>query len=113
MTHDEPLIAEDVPLACSLTASEHTVRSTEIDDLLVGVSGVRELDDGYALCFPGQDPWPHKVFRFIEGERSCCPFFTFELTLLPQCGPLWLHIRGPQGVKDIIQGMIARRAPSM
>jgi hypothetical protein len=102
MTQDISLIAEDEPIACSLTGSEKVVRKTEIDALFAGIEQVRELDDGYALAFPGQAPWPQKVLSFIEGERSCCLFFTFELTFLPNNGPLWLHIRGPQGVKDIL-----------
>jgi hypothetical protein len=102
MTQDRPLIAEDAPIACSLAADERAVRRAQITALFAGIQQVRELDDGYALAFPGQAPWPQQVLSFIEGERSCCLFFTFELTFLPNNGPLWLHIRGPQGVKDIL-----------
>jgi hypothetical protein len=106
MQQNMALSAEDRPLACSLTASERAVRSSEIDNLFAGVQQVRELDDGYAFSFAGQDPWPQKVFSFIEGERSCCLFFTFELIFLPGQGPIWLQIRGPEGVKEIIRAMV-------
>lgn len=105
MKHDLSLIAEDIPLACSLTADERAVRGAEINDLFAGIQQVQALDDGYALCFPGSDPWLQKVLSFIEGERSCCPFFTFELAFLPNHGPLWLYIRGPAGVKEVIRAM--------
>lgn len=105
MTQPISLIAEGEPLACSLSAGERAVRQTEIASLFASIQEVRELADGYALAFPGQAPWPQQVLAFIEGERSCCLFFTFELTFLPGNGPLWLHIRGPQGVKDLLQGL--------
>jgi hypothetical protein len=105
MQQDRDLGTQDRPLVCSLTASERAGRSIEIDHLFAGVQQMQELDDGYAFRFAGQDPWPQNVFSFIEGERSCCLFFTFELIFLPGQGPLWLHIRGPEGVKEIIQTM--------
>jgi len=50
-----------------------------------------------------------RVLDFIQGERSCCLFFTFELVFLPNQGPLWLHIRGPEGVKEMIKDMLAEK----
>jgi hypothetical protein len=33
---------------------------------------------------------------------ACCPFFTFELTFEPDSGPIWLRVRGQEGVKEFI-----------
>ena len=101
--------AEDIPIACSLTADERVTRAEEIDDLFTGIQQLQELADGYALRFPGTNSWPQRVLNFIQGERSCCPFFTFELIFLPNEGPIWLHIRGPEGGKEIVREMLARR----
>lgn len=109
MTNDVEYNIEDVPIACSLTASELVTRGEEIDDLFTGVQQTRELADGYALQFPGTSTWPQRVLDFIQGERSCCLFFTFELVFLPNSGPIWLHIRGPEGTKEMVKDTLAKR----
>ncbi|HEV2581765.1 MAG TPA: hypothetical protein VGT44_13000 [Ktedonobacteraceae bacterium] len=109
MMNDVALIADDVPVACSLTAGERVTRAEEINDLFTGVQQVRELADGYALCFPGTSSWPQRVLDFIQGERSCCLFFTFEVAFLPNQGPIWLNIRGPEGTKEMVRETLASR----
>ena len=106
MTDDVELIAEDASIACNLTAGELVTRGKEINGLFTGVQQIRELADGYALRFPSTSTWPQRMLDFIQGERSCCPFFTFELTFAPNQGPTWLHIRGPEGIKEIIKDML-------
>lgn len=106
MRDDADLLARDVPIACSLTASERVTRAEEIDELFAGIQQLQELPDGYALRFPGDSAWAQKVLSFIQGERSCCLFFTFELIFLPNQGPAWLHIRGPEGTKEMIKEML-------
>ena len=109
MTNDDVVIAEDVPIACSLTANELVTRGEEVDDLFTGVEQVRELADGYALRFPGTSTWPQRVLDFIQGERDCCLFFTFELIFIPNQGPIWLHIRGPEGVKEMVMETLTKQ----
>ena len=109
MRDDVVLIAEDAPVACSLTTGERVSRAEEISDLFTGIQEVEELTDGYALCFPGTSTWPQRVLDFIQGERSCCLFFTFELTFLPNQGSIWLYIRGPEGTKEMVREMLAER----
>jgi hypothetical protein len=41
--------------------------------------------------------------EFIAVERKCCPFFAFELVFEPQEGPMWLRLKGPEGVKSFIK----------
>ncbi len=109
MTNDVEYNIEDVPVACSLTANELVTRGTEIDDLFTGIEQVKELADGYALRFPGTSRWPQRVLDFIQGERSCCLFFTFEVFFLANLGPIWLHIRGPEGTKEMVKETLAER----
>ena len=40
--------------------------------------------------------------EWIEFERQCCPFFEFEVVRIQQDETLWLHITGPEGVKEFI-----------
>jgi hypothetical protein len=106
MKQDGELFTDEVPLACTLSASEQVTRAEEVADLFKHIQQVDELADGYALRFPGSDTWANTLLQFITFERGCCPFFTFALVFEPKQGPIWLHVRGPEGVKAIIEEMI-------
>jgi hypothetical protein len=107
MKQDREFFSDEVPLACTLTGSEQVTRNEEVGELFKDVLQVNELADGYALRFPGSDGWANKLVQFITFERGCCPFFTFELAFEPEQGPIWLHLRGPEGVKAMIENMLA------
>ena len=106
MKQDGELFTDEVPLACTLAGSEQVTRNAEVVELFKDVQQVNELADGYALRFPGSDIWANKLIQFITVERGCCPFFTFALVFEPKQGPLWLHLRGPEGVKALIEDMM-------
>jgi hypothetical protein len=103
MANDLELGISDSPVACSLSQRELVERGEEVGELFKRVQQVRELPDGYAYCFLGNEEWATRLLKFIMGERSCCPFFTFELGFEPEEGPIWLYIRGPEGVKEFMK----------
>lgn len=93
-----------IPIACSLSERERSERERAIaGDVMSGITETRELPDGYAFRFPGDDPWPERIQAFVLAERRCCPFFTFELTFHPAQGPIWLRLRGPDGTKAFVE----------
>ena len=100
-------VAQDVPVACTLSAAEQARRGDEIAPLFAGLQETRELSDGYMLRFPADEAWAARLLAFIAGERACCPFFTFALVFEPEQGPLWLHLRGPAGTKEFVAGLLA------
>ena len=65
------------------------------------------MEDGYAFRFPGASQWAGRLLAFVEGERQCCPFFTFELAFEPNRGPIWLRVRGSEEIKGFIGAMMA------
>jgi len=90
-------------IACSLINSELAKRQETIrHDLFRHAERVQELEDGFAWRFPSADPWAATAFAFIDTERQCCPFFTFEVVIEPNNGPLWLRLRGSDDVKAYI-----------
>lgn len=104
--HDEQP-RRDTPIACSLTAAEGRQREQMLQrEVFSGIQEIRELPDGYALRYPGDAAWLDTLSDFIRFERECCPFFTFELRCEPERGPLWLRLRGPEGVKGFVAGML-------
>jgi hypothetical protein len=98
----------DIPIACSLTTPKLRAREQIVQrEFVAGVQETRELADGYALRFPGDALWLATLAELIRFERECCPFFTFELHCEPQHGPLWLHMRGPEGAKEFVATLLA------
>ena len=97
--------AQNIPIACNLSVRELGERRVEVEAVMRGICEVKELRDGYALKFPGNDEWAQTLLQLIVQERACCPFFTFELHFEPQEGPIWLQLRGPEGTTGFIQEM--------
>lgn len=65
--------------ACLMTLDQGASREGDIDSLFASVVSQTELDDGQVLRLKGDpdDLWP-RVEAFIEEEKVCCPFFSFE-----------------------------------
>ena len=63
----------------------------------------KELSDGYAFRLKSEVVALSEVAEWISWERKCCPFFAFEITLERDNGPLWLKLRGTDGVKVFIR----------
>ena len=62
----------------------------------------RELPDGYAFQMDTKQIGTAQLAEWIELERKCCPFFGFEIRWTPKNEAVWLHLSGPEGVKDFI-----------
>ncbi len=99
-THQEE---EIVPLACLLTGEDLAARGEIVRPLIASYQKLHELEDGYAFQFPGETEWIQRVVSFIDEERKCCPFFTFELQFEPGLGPLWLRLRGSAEIKALLR----------
>jgi hypothetical protein len=103
MEEKHSIIAKDIPLACTLTQTQQRTRGEEIHELLASSQQVRELSNGYEFQYPCEKLSLDKLAHFILEERTCCPFFTFELIFEPAQGPLWLRIYGQEGVKEMLR----------
>ena len=91
------------PIACSLTNSELQERRRNVlQKVRSAVTEQRELEDGYAYCFPADDDRLAELARLVSLERQCCPFLRFRLTVESGNGPIWLEMTGPEGTKDFL-----------
>ncbi len=103
-----PQSRTDTPIACTLPEDELAERLEGVGaDIIGGVEESIELPDGYELRFPGSAEWAAKLTQFIANERACCSFFAFELVFEPNEGPIWLRLRGPEGAKEFMKGMLS------
>lgn len=98
-----------LPIACELSEGAQRVRREEISrELFGGCKDVRELKNGYEFVFPGGEEWIERLARFVATERECCRFFTFELLLEPDLGPVLLRVRGPEGTREFLAGQFSQ-----
>lgn len=96
-------VEHSLPIACTLTDSElQERRRTTLQKVRSGVVEVRELEDGYAYCFPSEGEWLAELANLVNLERQCCPFLRFRIAVEPNGGPTWLELTGPEGTKDFL-----------
>jgi hypothetical protein len=104
----------DATLACepNALAPEQQERWIELSKLVYGaIEEIREQPDGYAARLPSSSDVLGLLAEDLNMERLCCPFMRFTIEIEPQRGPFWLHLTGPEGVKDFLRMAFDRRRP--
>lgn len=92
-----------LPIACSLTNSELQERRRGVlQKARSAVTDMRELENGYAYCFPTDEKWLADLTTLVNLERQCCPFLRFVITVESGDGPIWLEMTGPEGTKEFL-----------
>jgi len=100
----------NTPIACTLSGPQQARRRQEVAAEVFRVARrPGEIEDGYEFTFPGSAECADQLTGFVVFERACCPFFTFEIVFEPGAGPIVLKIRGPEGVKEIIEELAGLR----
>lgn len=90
--------------ACNMNALSKAERERYQEvtkQLFAAVEKREELKDGYAFRLPSASLLA--AAEWISLERRCCPFFAFDLEQTKDSGPLWLRVRGAEGVKAFIR----------
>jgi hypothetical protein len=98
--------AQESAFACNILAMDAEGRKRHkavSEQMRAAVKEVQPLPDGYAFRFQAEQATILLVSEFIARERLCCPFFRFELIAEQENGPLWLRLRGREGVKEFIE----------
>ncbi len=86
----------------ALSATERK-RYDQLREKLEGaVVETKELERGYALALRGDAVALTELAEWMESERKCCPFFDFEISVTRD-GPIWLTLRGRDGVKAFMR----------
>ncbi len=97
-------VTKNKVVACKLTSPEMQKRKEEvIKALKEKVIERQELANGYKYKFNGTDEVLDELLAFIKSERSCCDFFSFELSITDNKSHTWLSITGPDGSKEFIK----------
>ena len=95
------------PAGCTLSPTELSDRVTEFGAILARREEARELEDGYAFRFRGdKNDLVARLATLVVAERQCCSLLGFELKFAPEQGPVWMTVRGPQEIKELIASLI-------
>ncbi len=106
MTKTREKAAIESPFACNVAgvSAERRPRYLALARKLQSArQDARELADGYAIRFSVDESTIQDLAEFITYERLCCPFFDFEMVVEREGGPIWLRLRGREGVKEFIR----------
>ena len=91
------------PLICTLSEPELRKRKGDLQtEIFSQIEQVKELDSGYSLYFPDEKGFTLKLIDYVLAERTCCPFFQFDLYLGAYQSGIQLDITGPEGVKEML-----------
>ncbi|MES1240080.1 MAG: hypothetical protein ABUT39_00535 [Acidobacteriota bacterium] len=92
----------DIPIACSLTAAELDQRREVLAALRARCAEALAIENGIRLRFEAAPGVLADIARVIELERQCCRFLHFRLDVLPDGGPVWLELSGPEGTAGFV-----------
>jgi hypothetical protein len=103
-TRDQP---HPSAVVCTLQPGEVNTRS---EDLLPGLArlarNVLPVEAGYRFQFTPSRDVLNAIATAIDGERQCCRFLRFQLTVEPDGGPVLLDVTGPQGTTAFLNGLL-------
>jgi hypothetical protein len=98
----------ELPVACSLDpAALEARREGLVADLLQRAEAHEVLPNGHRLRFAAADDTLGLIARAIDGERRCCRFLRFHVTVEPDEGPIVLDLTGPEGTRDFLTALMA------
>ena len=99
-------------LTCNLDGipSQERARYADLfESLRHAIRDKRELPDGYALLLDPAQFTTDQALEWTKLEQECCPFLEMQVRWDIENGPVWLDLRGPEGVKDFILDEFALR----
>lgn len=102
---------QPAPLACMLQGNDRERQLAALRELRDTSRSLEELPDGYAFVF-NDDTAAAALLQVVLAERRCCPFFTFELILPADLGPVTLRVHGPTDAKAFIRDLLGGEAPA-
>ena len=85
----------------ALTPAERTRQKQLSEQLAAARIETKELPDGFAFRLQ-MEASLSDLAEWVSLERKCCPFFNFEIEFERNNGPVWLKLRGEEGVKQFI-----------
>ena len=90
-------------ISCSLTDGELIDRKLELETKIFSKLKKKvELEDGFIYYFDDEERLAETITEFMLKEKKCCPFFKFDISILPFEKGIAFQISGSKGVKDLL-----------
>jgi hypothetical protein len=106
MTCEGGETAMDLPIMCELTPEELRTRREEVLARLAERATKQEATtDGYVFTFEPSSDTLKMLTAAIDGERQCCRWLRFVITVEPDGGPITLTLSGPDGSRDFLSAL--------
>lgn len=84
-------------IQCSLTSEELLESKKHLKtEIISNVVEKVEIQNGYLYYFKDDPVLLNHVFGYIQKEKSCCPFFKFDVSILPFKKGFALQISGSE-----------------
>ena len=100
---EEHLSVFEGAISCSLTSGELQDRIAYLKkDIFPRITKKTELEEGFIYYFDDKEDLAEKILEFIGKEKQCCPFFKFDLSVLPFKKGVALQISGSKGAKEFL-----------
>lgn len=97
----------DLPIVCTLTPETVQTRKAGLLPRLMA-RAVERLDvtNGYRVRFSPGGGLLETIAQVVDAERQCCRFLTFQISVEPDGGPVWLELTGPPGTRDFLDALL-------
>ncbi|MGH8241962.1 MAG: hypothetical protein ACRETY_01280 [Steroidobacteraceae bacterium] len=104
---------QEPAVACVPSAIPAGERAAHFE-LAKGLFGERarqrmELPNGMAFTWPIGEL--AAVARFVENERKCCPFVSFDMAIPARAEAVSLRMTGPQGTREVLIAELDLKIP--
>jgi hypothetical protein len=94
-----------VAVVCSLDQAHFAERKRLVDRLAQEATVRQSIPNGVRLSFEAVSGRVTELAKFVDVERSCCPFLTFRIDAKPG-EPISLELTGPVPAQEIIRELI-------
>ena len=95
----------ELPIACALDQAQFAERKRLVEHLAKQAIERQTLPNGVRLRFEPILGRAAELAKFVDMERSCCPFLTFRIDAKPG-EPISLELTGPIPAQPIIRELI-------
>ena len=100
-------VAENGEISCSLDGEAFTARKEKFQKLFFSKAvDVNETLEGYQFVFKDEKKLNEQIFKFILEEKKCCPFFQYDIKVLPYSEGIHLTISGDEKVKEFLTKLL-------